>query len=262
MNKGYGDSRKSKSATSTPDYFNKEDTTEGFEDITTLTMAIPLIRVLQTLSPQLNKKKPEFVAGAQEGMFFNTVTKEVYGPILNVVVLKFERIFIEWLPERGGLVNYHSPEHAEQIAEDKTVFGAWKTESGNILQENYVYFVLLDDRMDEGVAILSLASTGIKIAREWNRLMTTHIMENGKRALPFYLVWTLETEYRENDKGNWYTFKVQTKNYITKQQYEKIGDERKMLPSRQVDYTQLGTSENTNLNTGANGKKVDEDIPF
>jgi len=257
--KGYGypnrdKVKKANPKTSTPDYFKKEDTAEGFEDITTQTMAIPFVRILQTLSPQLNKKKPEYVPGAQEGMFFNTVTKEIYGPKIDVIVLKFDRIFIEWLPERGGLVNYHSPEHAEKIAENKEVFGGWKTASGNFLQENYVYFILLNDKMEEGISILSLASTGIKIAREWNRLMTTHIMENGRRALPYYLVWTLETEYRENDKGNWYTFKVRTKNYITKTQYEKVGTEKKMLPLRQVDYAQLASSEDS--------EKIEEDTPF
>lgn len=255
--KGYGYPKNNKKAnpkTSVPDYFKTADTAEGFEDITTQTMAIPFIRILQTLSPQLNKKKPEYILGAQEGMFFNTVTKEIYGPTINVIVLKFDRIFIEWLPERGGLVNYHSPEHAEQVAEDKSIFGAWKTKTGNILQENYVYFIVLDGKMEEGVSILSLASTGIKIAREWNRLMTTHIMENGRRALPFYLIWTLETEYRENDKGNWYTFKVRTKNYISEKQYEHIGKERKMLPARQVDYSQLVSPEDT--------EKIDEDTPF
>jgi len=256
--KGYGYGSKKENAkrvSETPDYFQATDTAEGFEDITTLTMAIPFIRVLQTLSPQLNQKKPEYIAEAQEGMFFNTVTKEIYGPTIDVVVLKFDRIFIEWLPERGGLVNYHSPEHAEEKAINKDVFGGWKTKSGNALQENYVYFILLEGKMQEGVAILSLASTQIKIAREWNRLMTTHIMENGRRALPFYLVWTLETEYRENDKGNWYTFKVRAKKYITKEQYEKVGTEKKLLPSRQVDYAQLNSSENVEV-------EVEADTPF
>lgn len=256
--KGYGyanpnqDNSKKANLPATPNYFKKEDSAEGFEDITTQTMAIPFIRVLQTLSPQLNKKKPEYVLGAQEGMFFNTVTKQIYGPAIDVIVLKFDRIYIEWLPERGGLVNYHSPEHAEQVAEDKSVFGAWKTNTGNNLQENYVYFVIVVGKEQEGVAILSLASTGIKIAREWNRLMTTHIMENGRRALPFYLVWTLETEYRENDKGNWYTFNVRTKNYISEKQYGQVAKERKMLPSRQIDYSQLASPEDEDK----------EEVPF
>ncbi len=32
-------------------------------------MQIPFIRVLQALSPQLNKKKPEYIEGAEQGGF-------------------------------------------------------------------------------------------------------------------------------------------------------------------------------------------------
>jgi hypothetical protein len=37
-------------------------------------MQIPFVRVLQALSPQLNKKKSEFIEGAAQGDLFNTVT--------------------------------------------------------------------------------------------------------------------------------------------------------------------------------------------
>ena len=39
-------------------------------------MQIPFIRVLQALSPQLNKKKAEYIEGASQGDMFNTVTNE------------------------------------------------------------------------------------------------------------------------------------------------------------------------------------------
>ena len=67
--KGYGYGSKKENAkreSATPDYFQAADTAEGFEDITTLTMAIPFIRVLQTLSPQLNKKKVEYIPSAKK----------------------------------------------------------------------------------------------------------------------------------------------------------------------------------------------------
>jgi hypothetical protein len=42
-------------------------------------MQIPFVRVLQALSPQLNKKKPEYIEGAAQGDLFNTVTNEWSG---------------------------------------------------------------------------------------------------------------------------------------------------------------------------------------
>lgn len=231
-------------------FVSGKDTMEGFESIDQSTMAIPFLRILQSLSPQLNQKKAEYIEDAEEGSFFNTVSKEVYGDTIKAIVLKFERVFIEWLPERGGFVNYHTPENAERLAIDKT-FGAWKTEDGNDLQENYVYFLLIDGQEAEGVIVLSLSSSAIKKAKEWNRLMTTHILDNGNRALPFYLVWEIKTEYRENDKGNWYSISMKFNKYINEKQYALLIPERKALPDKRVDYESL------------EGEKKDADgIPF
>ena len=218
--------------------FNEADSMEGFEDINGSTMAIPFVRILQDLSPQLNKKKPEYIEGAEAGDWLNSTTKEVYGPEINVIVLKFERIYIEWKPNRGGFVSYHTPENAERLAVD-TTFGNWKTKEGNELTENYVYMILIEGHEAEGIVVLSLSSSAIKVAKEWNRLMTTHIMSNGQRARPYYLIWKLSSEYKENDKGAWYQPSIKFVRYINQQQYELTGTERKALPSKRVDYAQI-----------------------
>lgn len=215
-----------------------QDTLDGFEQINGETMSVPFLRLIQKLSPQIDKKKPEYIEGAVEGDFFNTVTKEVYGQELALIVLRFERIYIEWKPNRGGFVGYHSPEDAERIA-TKRDFGKWQTEKGNELQENYVYMVILGGHEKEGPMILSLSSSGIKTAREWNRLMVTHIMSNGQKAKPYYLMWQVNAKYKENEKGSWYSPIPKFMGYINEQQYNIASNERKLLPSRKVDYAQL-----------------------
>jgi len=215
-----------------------EDNLDGFEEINAATMAIPFIKLAQKLTPETKKNKAQFIRGLEEGNFFNSVTKEIYGDEVNLIVLKFERIYIEWLPKREGFVDYHSVERAEQIAEDKT-FGKWKTKSGNLLQENYVYFVLAEDHVDEGPAVLSLSSTQIKKAKEWNRLMTTHIMDNGRRALPYYIVWNVSTVPMTNDQGDWFGLSITFDRYINKNEYEVLQPERKALPDKRVDYAQI-----------------------
>jgi hypothetical protein len=231
-----------KTAKEQMDFINEAvDNFEGFEQINANTMAIPFVRILQSLAPQLNKNKPQFIEDAEEGDWFNTVTKELYGEEIEVIVLKFEHVYIEWLPERGGFVSYHSPENAERLAIDKT-FGHWKTEDGNDLQENYAYICMIVGHEEEGIVVMSFSSSAIKMAREWNRLMTTHVMDNGKRALPYYLVWNLKATYTENDKGSWYTPNVSYVGYIDEGQYGLLSKERKALPDRNVDYEQIADS--------------------
>ena len=42
-------------------------------------ITIPRVDVLQALSPQRKKTNAEYIEGAEEGMLFNTVTKQLYG---------------------------------------------------------------------------------------------------------------------------------------------------------------------------------------
>ena len=237
------------------DFLNSgTDTMEGFEDINSSTMAIPFIRILQDLSPQVKKKDPGYVEDAEVGDWYNTVTKDLYDSPLKVIVLKFERVYIEWRPDRGGFVSYHTPENAERIAIDKT-FGKWKTVEGNDLQETYVYFLLLADDISSGVVILSCTSTAIKTSKEWNRLMTTHVMDNGERAMPYYIVWDLYSEYRTKDQYSWYGFTPKFNAIVTKEQYLALKPERKALPDRRVDYAQLEGSVHTE-------ETIEEDTAF
>ena len=41
-------------------------------------MQIPFVRLLQALSPQLNKKKAEYIEGASSGDAFNNVTNQYW----------------------------------------------------------------------------------------------------------------------------------------------------------------------------------------
>ena len=49
----------------------------GLENITTDDMQIPFIRIIQALSPQLQKDDPLYIKGAEQGDIFNTVSQEV-----------------------------------------------------------------------------------------------------------------------------------------------------------------------------------------
>lgn len=215
------------------------DTLEGFEDLNAQTMAIPFLKLAQDLTPQTKKaKKDAYIEGLEPGMFFNTASKQIIDVPFIGIILKFERIYIEWLPDRGGFVGYHSPENAERLATDKT-FGKWKTADGNDLQEYYTYYLLIEGRENEGPIIFSLTSSAIKIGKSLNRLMTTHIMGNGERALPYYLKWTIDASHVEKNGNDWFVPKFTFAGYINEEQYNLIGPERKMLPDKPVDYAQI-----------------------
>ena len=77
----------------------------GFEETTSQDMAIPFLRILAQLSPQVNKRDGAYVEGAEAGMMFNTVANKVYDGEQGVTVIPcyYNRRYVEWAPrEKGG----------------------------------------------------------------------------------------------------------------------------------------------------------------
>ena len=67
-------------------------------------MQIPFIRVLQALSPQLNKKKPEYIEGAEQGDMFNTVTNQFWSGEEGIIVVPCYQStkYLEFIPRDSG----------------------------------------------------------------------------------------------------------------------------------------------------------------
>ena len=225
-------------------FVSETDTAAGFESISNATMSIPFLKLTQALSPEINKKKSEYIENCQPGQYFNSVNRELYGDAVDVIVLSFERIYIEWLPNRGGFIGYHNPENAARLNVSEE-FGKWKTAAGNELHEQYCYYVLIVGKEAEGVCILSLGSTNIGTAKAWNRRLISHVMSNGKKALPYYLKWHLTADEASNDKGTWYKVKADLAGYIDEKQYALIVPERAALPSYNVDFAQIADKTDT-----------------
>ena len=59
----------------------------GLEEATSEDFAIPFIRVLQPLSPQLQKQNGNYVENAIAGDLYNTVTGEVHDGEIGILVV-------------------------------------------------------------------------------------------------------------------------------------------------------------------------------
>ena len=208
------------------------------------TMAVPFIRIIQALSPQLKKSKSEYVEGAEEGMLFNSVSGALYEGPLRIVVGKFERFYIEWKPNRGGFVANHEPKNFEAKVLPRLIRNEKNKlvdpHTGNEYNDTYIYYVLLPDYIGEGVCIFATNPSYLKEARKLNRLLrTTTIPGTTKRALPHFMIWNLETVEMSNDQGDWFGPKFTFEQFVTPDQLEYVVEERKELPDKRVDYAQI-----------------------
>ena len=186
-----------------------EDSGSGFEAMGADDMAIPFISILQSLSPQCKKSEEKYVKGAEEGMFINTVTNEIFSGEtgINIIPCFFEKVILEWKPKRAGLAGMHPKDtpllaNAEKNEKGQDVLG-----NGNILSPTAQYYSLFlnDGKIDK--VVISMSSTGLKVSRRWNRSMATLTMKNpdGIEFIPpmYSHIYNMKSTAESNDQGSW-----------------------------------------------------------
>jgi hypothetical protein len=78
---------------------------EGMENVDQNDLLLPRLGLCQSLSPQRRKNDPAYIPGLEEGQLFNTVTQEIYGSKLEIVMIFFFKNRIKYFPidEGGGI---------------------------------------------------------------------------------------------------------------------------------------------------------------
>lgn len=182
--------------------------TDGFENVGAEDLGVSILSILQAMSPEVDKKTEQFVPGAEEGMFFNSLTKKFY-TTLKVVPIGFTKAYIEYIPREkgGGFVGRYSPEHS-RISESQAVGNKLITPNGNELVETREHFVMvLPENEAPFIALLPLKSTQIRHSKGWlseAHGQTITLPDGTLGRLPlFYQTYELGTKVESNAKGSW-----------------------------------------------------------
>lgn len=184
----------------------------GFENVTSRDVLLPRLTILQGLSPQLNKGRPEYIAGASVGQICDVANGDVWDEI-QVVLCHYSRVFLEWAPRASGkgLVMNHGDNVAilEQTVPDEKRRPILP--NGNIISESAQWAVL---NLTAGGrrSMIPMASTALKSSRQLMTRLTnmTAVASSGKQFRPpiFYKVWTLSTVSVSNSSGDWSAWKT------------------------------------------------------
>jgi len=192
----------------------EEDKAGGMDQMGQGDFAMPFLRVLGQLSPEVNERDAKYVSGAKAGMIFNTVTKQAYDGVegVNVIPCGYKREYVEWSDRGEGTsapVAIHSV--ASGIINDATRGADYKDRlpSGNYLENTASYFVMLPDMQQ---ALITMKSTQLKVSRSWNSMMNS-IKLQGKNGLftpaAHSHVYKLSTVQQSNDKGTWFGWNIE-----------------------------------------------------
>ena len=192
----------------------EQDANTSFSNMGSDDFALPFLRVLGQLSPETNKRDAKYVEGAEPGMIFNTVTKQLYDGEKGVSVIPcyYKREYVEWSDRGEGTsapVAIHPVESG--IIKDATRDASYKDRlpNGNYLENTASYFVLLESGE---AALISMKSTQLKVSRSWNSMMNS-IKLKGKNGMftpaMYSHVYSLKTVQQSNDKGTWFGWTIE-----------------------------------------------------
>ena len=197
------------------------DAGQGVANIKQEDLALPFLKVLGQLSPEVNKRDAKHVEGATPGMIINTVTNELYDGEKGIQVLPvyYKRQHIEWQDRgesKGAPVNiYDAGDDIPKTTRDKSFKD--RLANGNYLENTVSHFVVLLGKTPT-TALISMKATQLKISRKWNSMMMGIKMQgkNGLFTPPTYShIYKLKTVQQSNDKGTWFGWDVSKVGPIT-----------------------------------------------
>ena len=65
----------------------EQDAGKGLGKLTQEDLALPFLKILGQLSPEVNKRDGKYVEGAEAGMIYNSVTGELYNGVEGINVI-------------------------------------------------------------------------------------------------------------------------------------------------------------------------------
>jgi len=200
----------------------EEDAAKGLGAIGQDDLALPFLKILGQLSPEVNKRDGKYVEGAEPGMIFNSVSGELYDGVkgLDVIPAFYKLEYIEWKDRGEGpgapVAIYDSSSDIMSKTKPDANYKD-RLPNGNYIEKTASHFVIITGD-SPATALISMKSTQLKISRKWNSMMSG-IKLKGKNGLytpaSFSHIYKLKTTQMSNDKGTWFGWEVSKVGPIT-----------------------------------------------
>ncbi len=202
----------------------EDDAAKGLGKIGQDDLALPFLKILGQLSPEVNKRDGKYVEGAEPGMIYNSVSGELYDGVkgIDVVPCFYKLEYIEWKDRGEGLgapVNIY--DSSSDIMSKTTPDANYKDRlpNGNYIDKTASHFVIITGD-NPATALISMKSTQLKISRKWNSMMSGIKMKGANGLFTpasFSHIYRLKTTQMSNDKGTWFGWEVSKVGPVTDQ---------------------------------------------
>ena len=202
----------------------EDDAAKGLGKIGQEDLALPFLKILGQLSPEVNKRDGKYVEGSEPGMIFNSVSGDLYDGVkgIDVIPCFYKLEYIEWKDRGEGpgapVAIYDS---SSDIISKTSPDANYKDRlpNGNYIEKTASHFVIVLSE-SPSTALISMKSTQLKISRKWNSMMSG-IKMKGKNGMftpaSFSHIYKLKTTQMQNDKGTWFGWEISKVGPVTDQ---------------------------------------------
>lgn len=199
-------------AMAAPDFI--EQGAVGTENIHAEDVLLPRLALSQKMSPEVDEMQPEkFIDGLRVGQFFNNVSRIIYGAgPLQFIVLRVDRprgIQFKPIEEGGGIVDFNVPLDDPRMQ--------WGNDGAKPVATKFYEFVVMlyapgEERHGE-IIVLSLKSTGIKVARKLNSMILARKKDG--RPVPLYSgLYEVKAGIGQSKQGPFATYEVANAGWV------------------------------------------------
>ena len=193
----------------------EDDAAKGLGKIGQEDLALPFLKILGQLSPEVNKRDGKYVEGAEPGMIYNSVSGDLYDGVkgIDVIPCFYKLEYIEWKDRGEGLGAPVAIYDSSSDIMSKTKPDANykdRLPNGNYIEKTASHFVIVSGD-SPSTALISMKSTQLKISRKWNSMMSGIKMKGANGMFTpasFSHIYKLKTTQMSNDKGTWFGWEV------------------------------------------------------
>jgi|TARA_A100000172_G_scaffold13301_2_gene6978 hypothetical protein len=190
-------------------------------DYDTSELQIPFIRIIQALSPEINKRDPKFIDGASNGDIFNNVTGQYFNGEEGIVVIPCyqETKYLKFTPRDSGggflgEIAKGDPEIAKAV---RTGAKEILPDGNELVKSDQHYCLVLASDGIPSFGIVDMKSSQLKVSKRWKTqisMLTKEVNGQLKRPPIFLTMWKLSTVEERNDQGAWFNWSIANAGHV------------------------------------------------
>lgn len=201
-----------------------EDSSEYQHSVDQEDFVTPRLKLLQSLSPELNKGDTKFVSGAEMGDMYEVISKRIFKAESGILFIPVKTIinYIEWEGEgkSSKLVNnfgsdatfYTKQKNDNRLNAKGKVIGSAPNRTV-VKTLNFYGFIFDNEQNSVSQVVIPFSGSKMKVARNFNTLIIGRKDKSGNTLPSFSCIYHLKSIMESNEKGSFANFDISPVGY-------------------------------------------------